>query len=387
MKIFAELAAHVESEWRKQNHDLNHFSELATQALADFSYSWTSAQLDKALSQWLTETSPLPEQINLHNTFGQPPITVFNNGRFVVDIYIWVNFDTSIHSHGFRGAFRVLHGHSLQEIFTVKTVQKVSEDVLLTDLGTPETTLLNAGDVRTIGPGGDLTHRVIHLENPTVTLCVKTINEPELFQWHHFLNGLAIQKRHIRPALVKQIYFFQYLQGRNPREALTYLNELLAQLDTSTQMNLGEEISGGAYDLKEDCAQFILERIYERHSASEWFKRYESANLLHASELDFSSSDSPLQRATAHLINSGWPKSDAQNILAKLTGHPLSPGELKSLILSTLEIRGVFQYELNEEELQTIAELLRHPHRPTPEEFAPLEQIQKLRAALRSVSN
>jgi len=54
--------------------------------------------------------------------------------------------------------------------------------------------ILEPGDVRAILPAEKLTHRVIHLESPTVTLCVKTINEPGLHQWEYYADGLALQR-------------------------------------------------------------------------------------------------------------------------------------------------------------------------------------------------
>src|SRR4051794_27508309 len=106
MNLFTRLGEKIEKTWQLADGSLEAFTKLSTQALADFSYSLSSIELDQALAASLLEIHALPQQVALHNTFGQPPLTLFNNGKFVVDLYIWVNFDTSIHSHGFRGAFR-----------------------------------------------------------------------------------------------------------------------------------------------------------------------------------------------------------------------------------------------------------------------------------------
>jgi hypothetical protein len=275
MNLFESLAQKVETAWGLNGHSLESFPEIATRALREFEYGMDQAALEQTLAEWFQQTRPLPPQINVHNTFGQPPITIFNNHKFVVDIYFWLTADTSIHSHGFRGAFRVLHGRSLHEEFTVKTLQEFAPDVHLTDLGIPQKTFLTAGDTMPILPGKDLTHRVVHLEKPTVTLCVKTINEESLHQWNYFPNGLAIQKRHVPAGLIKQIYYFQYLGGQNPDLATKFLEDLLDQCDLSLQMNLAEEISGGAYDLGEDFAGFIMDRIQDRHQDAAWFQRYQ----------------------------------------------------------------------------------------------------------------
>ena len=194
MKPFQTLIARVKRDLTKAGTSLTAFPAVATRILEDFEYDWSKDQLDAALSDWFRSSGELPEQVSLHNTFGQPPISLFNNGSVVVDLYLWVGCDTAIHSHGFRGAFRVLHGKSLHEAFKVKVSRRISPGVMTFEPGIPQRAILEAGDVRTILPGERLTHRVIHLENPTVTLCVKTINEPGLHQWDFHPDGLALQR-------------------------------------------------------------------------------------------------------------------------------------------------------------------------------------------------
>ena len=302
-QVFQKLIADTQKEWAAENGNLEKFPAIATRLLQSFNYDLNQAQFDSAIAEWLALNSRLPEQINVHNTFGEPPITLFNNGVFVVEVYIWIGCDTSIHSHGFRGAFRVLHGLSLHETYSVKVTESIAHDVELTELGTPAAEILKRGDVRTIEPGKDLTHRVLHLENPTVTLCIKTIGEKSLSQWHHFLNGLAIQKRHLDPALIKQIYFFQYLAGRNGQQAEDFLDRLISLQDISTLMNLCEELSSGGYEISEEFVELILAKVYERFGDSEWFRRYEESAQVHAEEISFERLESPEARLTAYFGN------------------------------------------------------------------------------------
>jgi hypothetical protein len=335
--IFDSLARYVEHEWSKSNQNLEIFPALATEALQEFSYRLTQVQLEEELATWFQSRTKLPEQINLHNTFGQPPITLFNNERFVVDLYIWMGCDTSIHSHGFRGAFRVLHGKSLHETFRVKTVEAIAADVELTELGEPTFEILVPGATRTIQPGRDLTHRVIHLEEPTITLCVKTINEPTLSQWHHFENGLAIQKRHLEPGLIKQIYYFQYLAGQNGTLALKFLNDLLSRQDISTLMNLCEEISGPGYELSEESAQLVLEQIYNRYADTEWFARYERSAQAQSEDIFFALCASGVGRLATHFANRGGRFSEVEPHLRAVAGKSVSKKEIEEQIVSLID--------------------------------------------------
>jgi hypothetical protein len=283
MNPFAQISEQTERAWRQENYSPAAFPALATRILSEFQYKLDLKGLEAALATWLVQ-GPVPDQVNLHNTFGQPPITVFNNGIFLVEVYIWLTADTSLHSHGFRGAFRLLHGQSRHEIFEAKIIKEYAPDVVLTELGPPRVETLKPGDVRTILPGIELTHRVIHQGAPTVSLCLKTINETELFQWNYFDNGLAIRRRHVPQSLVKSIYYFQYLCGRDESAAANFLFAILANLDLSMQMNLFEEIGMGSIDLTEDTAEFIMETIATRNGESEWFQLYDEATLVEKPE-------------------------------------------------------------------------------------------------------
>src|ERR1700729_2301360 len=52
----------------------------------------------------------MPDQIEIGSQFGQPPITLFDNGRFYISVLFWLDSTTCIHEHNFVGAFHVLHG-------------------------------------------------------------------------------------------------------------------------------------------------------------------------------------------------------------------------------------------------------------------------------------
>ncbi len=378
MKPMDDLARRVALEWRRAKGDLAPFPAIAARALEAFPYDLTKRQLDEALARWFLKTSALPDQVNLHNTFGQPPVTLFNNGRFVVDLYFWLTFDTSIHSHGFRGAFRVLHGQSLHEVFTVKTTRGIAPDVALVALGTPQASLLKPGDVRPIRPGRDLTHRVIHLENPTVTLCVKTINEPRIAQWKYFPNGLAIQMRRLQPNLIKKIYYFQYLMDQDAKRASSYLDQVLRTLDRSTCMNLYGAIANGAYDVSEDAALHFAARLRRLHGTSEWFKRYEAIDPLHGGELHFERCDTPIGRLVAHFINGGHDVRTVRTLLGPLSRH-----DVEAVVSALMDIEGIFGHELSMGDRASIRELLAKPDRKIPAPLRPFGQIRKMRDFLR----
>ncbi len=376
MQAFSKLAKRAEREWDRARHRLDAFPALATRLLSEFEYGWSAERLDRELAAWLLKDVALPEQVSLHNTFGQPPLTLFNNGSVVLDLYLWVTCDTSIHSHGFRGAFRVLHGKSLQETYRVKASRRIAPGVMQYEPGIPEMTLLEAGDVRTIQAGERLVHRVIHLEKPTVTLCLKTINEPGLYQWEYHPDGLAVQRRDLHPDLIKRIYYFEYLLGREETRALRYLERIVRALSVVMRMTLYEALRGGAFDLSDDAVDHVLAQIRELHGRAEWFRRFECPAPLHLKELQFAGCDVPLQRLAAHFINRGC---GAAPPLARLAGRPLSRGDVLRIVSSLLESETIFGCELSMEDRASIRALVAQPARKIPLHLQPFGQIQRLR--------
>lgn len=314
MNIFKDLAQAVEQAWHKKQNDLTAFTSIATTALEDFSYNWPLEKLNDELRLWLLNNSTLPQQMSLHNTFGQPSITLYNNDRFVVDLYFWVDFDTSIHSHGFRGAFRVLHGESLQETFQIKILENIADDIRRVDLSQVQLKRLKKDDVQTIAPGVDLTHRVIHLANPTITLCVKTINEPELKQCNYLSSGLAIQKQTLTDELVKKIYFYQYILSHNKLQADEFLHTVLRSLNISTQILVYETVASRALDLSDETVDLITESFVKLHENSIWWAAYEKAHLTAMNEIQFKQMQTPLERLVAHFANCGYDLAQLQKI-------------------------------------------------------------------------
>jgi hypothetical protein len=323
MNIFATLADELDVAWRETHYDLTAFTAIATKHISNFDYNWSLEKLDSELREWLIHNTSLPPQMSLHNNFGQPSITLFNNNRFVVDLYFWIDFDTSIHSHGFRGAFRLLHGESLQETFQVSAMETIADDIRIVDLKNVNLKILKQNAVEIIAPGFDLTHRVIHLVNPTVTLCVKTINEPHLVQWNYLPSGLAIQRQVMTVEVTKKLYFYQYLLSHNKTEAEVFLHSVLQSLKISTTTLVYETVINNGLDLADKSIEHITRAIVEMWQGSKWWPYYEKAYMAALDEISFKELEQPIERLTAHFENCGYDISkleklyDEQNIIPR----------------------------------------------------------------------
>ncbi len=383
MNPFQSLVNRARREWAGPRIRLDTFPEIATRLLTEFQYDLTQDQLDQALSRWFLNTGMLPEQVSLHNTFGQPPVTLFNNGKFVVDLYLWVAADTSIHSHGFRGAFRVLHGNSLQETYTVKVSRRIAPGVMQGDPGVPQMSILEPGDVRAILPAEELTHRVIHLESPTVTLCVKTINEPDLYQWEYYPDGLALQRHDLDADLIKEMYYFEYLLQQNATQAVRFLQEIVGALSVVMRMTLYDALCGGALDLSEGAVDHSLAQIRRHHGKAHWFKRHESPEPLHLKELQFAGCDSSLDRLVAHFVNGGHDLKTIAPHLSRVAGRDLTRSDVVNVLLSLMDVEFIFGCALSPEDRAILKELVVQPKGKIPRHLESFGQIRRMRTFLR----
>jgi hypothetical protein len=167
---FAALAARVDEAWSQVGYQADRLASIAAEALAGAALP---ASFD-ALADWLFEFPALPAQRSIDQTFGQPPVTVHVDDRFFIELLFWHTGTTGIHQHAFTGAFRVLAGSSLHTIYDFAPSLVIDERLALGELAIRRTEVLPTGAVRTIRPGSALIHSTFHLDNPSVTLVVRT---------------------------------------------------------------------------------------------------------------------------------------------------------------------------------------------------------------------
>jgi len=308
----------LEKDWSRET-----FPESARLCLEQLSHPLSLRDFEAEIGEWL-KTAELPKQLNLYNNFGEPSLSLFNNGKFAIDIYFWRKNDTLIHSHGFRGAFKVLYGVSLHEVFEVETLGEFAEDLLKTKLKPQDIKVLKKGDVEQINPDMELTHRVVHLDNPTVTLCVRTVEDTELNQWHHFTSGLSFKKKHVSENTVKRNLYFQYLLGTKRKKATKFYQDLLDDLSAAEKISLYEGLFFGEIGLEDTATEIAVELIQEEFLKTKWFDLYEMHYESLQRELQGAMAKTAELRLLIHSINSGFSKEKTAELLAEISDKKVS---------------------------------------------------------------
>ncbi|HEV7906486.1 MAG TPA: hypothetical protein VGO96_21790 [Pyrinomonadaceae bacterium] len=213
------LGEEIERRWAARTYRRQFFHHIAADCLREASYQ---QQFDEdEVIAWVNRAgTSLPLQLDPRSRFGQPPLTVWRTERFVLDLYFWVDTETSIHDHSFSGAFTNLTGHSLNCTYHFEPAARHGEGLLTGSLLFDRAEYVSPGDVCPIAAGAKFIHRVWHLDCPTVTLVARTAERiPRLRQYSYYQEGMAVQYR-ARPPIEfqRRREFMGYLfRRRHPR--------------------------------------------------------------------------------------------------------------------------------------------------------------------------
>jgi hypothetical protein len=210
LHAFTALGERLERAWSATGYDERAFPALAHAHLAG---SDLDVRPDALLVEFLRATT-LPAQHGID--FGRPALVVHDGRHFFIEVLYWTAGSVSIHQHAFSGAFQVLGGSSVHCSFTFDEVHRVNSRFLLGELTRTGSELLETGATRTITAGA-LIHSLFHLDQPSVTVVVRTRSEAAaLPQYTYEAPHVAIDS------------FYRDPIGRRRLEALALLREIQA---------------------------------------------------------------------------------------------------------------------------------------------------------------
>ncbi len=149
-------------------------------------------------------------------------------------MYFWTTPETTLHDHGFAGAFTNLLGESLHCVYRLGSVDEPEPGVLVTDLNLQAVEMLDKGSIRPILAGRQFVHRITHLSRPTVTLVVRTVGARSALQYTYSYPSIGIQQRRQDEQdqlLQKRRGFLSFLAMTGNRHLEVYVKQLVDQSD------------------------------------------------------------------------------------------------------------------------------------------------------------
>ena len=188
----AALAQRIEEQWKNHCYDYAAFPEIACaeiRALGDLSIFG-----EQSLQDWLLSVGELPKQFDPHQKFGDPPITLFHSGKFLIDAYVWLTPLLAVHDHAFCGAFAVVSGSTVQVTYHFDERQEIARNFRVGDLIPVRIEAMPPGSIMPIIAGEDFIHATWHLAKPTISLCVRTVKLEEDYypQFHYYPPHFAL---------------------------------------------------------------------------------------------------------------------------------------------------------------------------------------------------
>lgn len=222
----ARLERGVAEAFRARGHDERLFAEVAAQVLLELRPERTLS--GHAILEWAIRTRQLPPAADPAGRFGEPPVTLHFGDRFHVDVYFWFSSTTAIHEHGFSGAFCVLEGGSVHTTYTFVPRSRTQGALWVGDLRYSNAEVLRPGDVRAILPGREFIHSLFHLESPSVTLVVRTHEDPTAQpQYTYGRPGLALDEQSVRGPLHRRL---EALRALGRMDSTRYLQSSITML-------------------------------------------------------------------------------------------------------------------------------------------------------------
>ena len=180
---FTGLGRMVLEQWKRENFSLAKFPGIACAAL-EARPPAKHVDLTKFVREFLLNEEQPPQT---QSGFGQPELVAYEHPRFYIQILFWLEGTTDIHQHEFSGAFHVMAGSSIHAQYEFETRRVVTPHFRVGDLRMKKIELQKAGDTVPIISGNGCIHSLFHLETPSVTVVLRTQNDPGTGPQYNYL--------------------------------------------------------------------------------------------------------------------------------------------------------------------------------------------------------
>jgi hypothetical protein len=227
-QYFSELGRTVSTRWKARNFSPGAFPEIARQALEERPPA-QHVDVGALVREFLLEDE---QPFQTSSGFGQPELVVYDDPRFYIQILCWLDGTTDIHQHMFSGAFHVLAGSSIHSRFVFENAKTVSAYLRVGDLRMTHTELLETGRTVPITAGRDYIHALFHLDTPSLTVVVRTHNDPGAGpQFTYLPPHLAVDPTHHDALTMRRKQLLDLLETTGDPSYPALLREMLAGLD------------------------------------------------------------------------------------------------------------------------------------------------------------
>ena len=202
-KLIEKIGWDLENEWKISHNEKSLFPHLSFSILEKYRETILSIPIDDYYSTLFNSETPIG-----NSNFGDCSITLWENQAFYIEVIFWNRMWTSIHEHGFSGAFLNLTGERFVAEYKFDEEIRIEEKLRKGILSKKKIESMQVGDVRLILEGMDGIHRTMSVEGLGVSFVIRTKKEKSS-QFSFFSNGMA------------------YCAWRNPRDKIKKVCDFL----------------------------------------------------------------------------------------------------------------------------------------------------------------
>ncbi|MGD0391391.1 MAG: hypothetical protein ABSC41_01980 [Acidimicrobiales bacterium] len=264
LAYFGRLGDLIDQRWTALGRRPGQLARVATDALREVP---VPADLTpEAILGLLAAGTGLPGQRRSSDKFGQPPAVMYRSDNFQVQALTWMDGTTSIHQHGFEGAFRVLQGSSLHVQYSFEDGDTFADRHLVAGrLAMVDTEILWAGDVRPIVAGSDFIHALFHLDRPSVTIVARNdSSDLPCPQYEYRLPGLGVDALDVDDRLRMRMRGLHSLYRLDPSQATEVALDVVGGQDLWTAFRVCDEWARSYGD--GSALEVLTRRLGQRHA-------------------------------------------------------------------------------------------------------------------------
>lgn len=125
MELIKEIGSNLDNDWKKSDYDLAIFPELSASYLKKYGNEIIKKDFD-----YLTIALKENKNISSDNSyFGNCNIRLYQAQKFYIEVVYWSSSWTSIHEHGFCGAFLNLKGERFIGRYKFKIEKEIENNL------------------------------------------------------------------------------------------------------------------------------------------------------------------------------------------------------------------------------------------------------------------
>ncbi len=264
LAYFERLGGLIDQRWTALGRRPGQLTGVATDALGEVPLP--DSLTPEAILGLLATGTGLPAQRPSSDKFGQPPAVMYRSDNFQVQALTWMEGTTSIHQHGFDGAFRVLRGSSLHVQYSFDDAETLADQHLVAGrLMMLDPEILWAGDIRPIVAGPEFIHALFHLDRPSVTIVARSrSSELPCPQYDYRLPGLGVDALHADDGVRMRMRGLHSLYRLDRQRALEVALDVIGGQDLWTAFQVCDD---WAYTYGESSGlEALIEQLGRRHA-------------------------------------------------------------------------------------------------------------------------